>query len=50
MAKTTKTAWGIDVGNCTLKAIKLSGWSILQLLSMKRYFRSPILILNSVPK
>ena len=25
MAKSTKTAWGIDVGNCTLKAIKLSG-------------------------
>ncbi|MFC1783223.1 type IV pilus assembly protein PilM, partial [Planctomycetota bacterium] len=24
MAKTTKAAWGIDVGNCTLKAIKLA--------------------------
>ena len=25
MAKTTKTAWGIDVGNCTLKALRLRG-------------------------
>ena len=24
MAKRAKTAWGIDVGNCTLKAIKLA--------------------------
>jgi len=24
MAKTAKTAWGVDVGNCTLKAIKLA--------------------------